>query len=67
MGTNSSVFNRDAHYSEKTVKQLQEELKTFEASYANWEPFGSLNEPPAFYNEHIQYLRVKIAERILNK
>lgn len=66
MGTNGPKYDKEAACAKKTTKQLDAELKRFEAAVRDWD--GTLiPEPPAFYNEHIHYLKMKIAERIINK
>ncbi len=66
MGTNGPTFDKEHYYANKTTNQLSAELKKFEDAVRGWDnsliPF-----PPAFYNEHIHYLKMKIAERIINK
>lgn len=66
MGYNSSKRDKEAYYNNRTLKQLQAEVKQFEEALVEWDGSGIIKHPPAFYNEHIQYLRMKIAERIIN-
>lgn len=66
MGTNGPKFDKVAHYAAKTVRELQEEKEFFEIAMAKHAP--TPNEPAnAFYADHIEYLRLQIAERIINK
>ena len=66
MGTNGPVFDKEYYYANKTTKQLSAELKKFEEAVEGWDS-SLISFPPVFYNEHIQYLKMKIAERIINK
>jgi len=66
MGYNSSKYDKEATYASKTVKQLEAELKKFRDAVAKWDSELKKN-PPTMFNEHIEYLRLKIAERILKK
>ncbi len=63
MGYNSPKWDKEAHYKQKSIKQLQDELNTFKISY---DQFMEANNglSPTFWVEHIEYLRTKIAERI---
>lgn len=64
MGNNSSVYDREKTTKSKSTKQLQSELKKFEDAVDNWNSEGLTKSPPAMYNDYIQYLRMKIGERI---
>ena len=66
MGTNGPVFDKEHYYANKTTKQLNAELKKFEAAIEGWD-YTLIPFPPVFYNEDIHYLKMKIAERIINK
>lgn len=67
MGTNGPTFDKEYYYANKTTKELGTELKKFEDAVKDWPDASVMSIPPTFYNEHIQYLRMKIAERIINK
>lgn len=67
MGMNGPKFDKEFYYAGKTTKQLDVELKKFEAAVKDWPEDSILPFPAAFYNEHIHYLKMKIAERIINK
>ena len=66
MGNNSSKFEMEAYYASKSLKQLSEELKTFETAVSKWDTRGFKSNPSTFI-EHIGYLKMKIAERIGKK
>lgn len=63
MGYNTHTYDKEAEYAKKSTKQLQAELKKFEQVVADW--IGDIS--PARFNEHIGYLKMKIAERIGKK
>lgn len=67
MGYNSSTYDKEAAYASKSVKQLEDELKHFRQAIEKWDSNGLMKSPPTMFNEHIEYLRLKIAERILKK
>lgn len=64
MGYNTSHWDKESHYKAKTIKQLQDELKQFQDGYAKSQEDGDPLRTAPFYTNHIEYLRMKIAERI---
>jgi hypothetical protein len=66
MGTNGPRWDREAHYKNKSVKQLQDELEQFRIGYENLrnDKLFSRTTAMPFYETHIEYLRMTIAERI---
>lgn len=69
MGTNSTKFDKESHYAAKTVTQLQAELEQFRAGLAKLKGDRLFQRTTAvpWYETHIEYLRMKIAERIGNE
>jgi len=61
MGYNTHTWDKVAHYKNKTMKQLQDELEKFEK-------YNSESEGKNFplFTEHAAYLKLLIAERIVN-
>lgn len=62
MGYNTSIFDREKYYNEKSFSdllQLRVEIEKLIEDYPNLD-HGSMNE-------HLHYLKLKIAERIGNK
>lgn len=66
MGYNTHHWDREAHYKAKTTKQLQEELEKFRQGLESLRSDPRMINTTAFpfYENHIEYLRMKIAERI---
>lgn len=66
MGTNGPTFDKESHYANKTINELQEELVEFIDGKDKLE--GEYRKVASvFYTNHIEYLRMKIAERIGRK
>lgn len=62
MGNNTKTsYDREADYAKKTLVQLCAIRTQFELAVAN-HPLG-----PKMFNEHLQWVKMKIAERIGNK
>jgi hypothetical protein len=57
MGTNGPVYDMDAAYAEKTTKQLETYKKQLEESCKKYPDIP-------LFNEHLEYVRLAIAERI---
>ena len=63
MGYNTNQWDKESHYAKKTTKQLEDELTKFREGLEKVRD----NDPlcaASFYSNHIEYLRMKIAERI---
>ena len=58
MGNNSSKYDREAEYAKKTLTELGKIRTEFESAVAR-HPDG-----PKMFNEHLEWVRMKIAERI---
>jgi hypothetical protein len=61
MGTNSSKYDQEAEYAKKTLTELIAVRTQFELAVANY-PNG-----PKMFNEHLEWVKMKIAERIGKK
>lgn len=65
MGYNTHTWDKEAHYSSRSTKQLQAELTQFREGLErlNNDTFKTTTAV-GWFETHIEYLRMKIAERI---
>lgn len=61
MGYNSGKYDKEAEYAKKSLTELNAVRTQFELAVANY-PDG-----PKMFNEHLAWVKMKIAERIGKK
>lgn len=67
MGYNTKPYDMDAEYSKKPMSELVKIRDQFQKGIDEFEQrtaSSCIKSVPLFYNEHLQYVKMKIAERI---